>query len=149
MKTIKFWSKDFRFEIPMDYTRVVIHGDSGTGKTYLVNRLLAFCTEDETPEYQSNIDLKKLTIVRDSNEAKNIKIANFEGIENRLVILDNLDTYVDKSWVNFINESNNEFIVMSRVSGAAGEIITNINSFLKLSYRVKKGVVTLTGELVM
>lgn len=142
-------SNDFELKLHMDYCpNKVLKGDSGTGKTYLVNRLYAFQEEKALRKriIETNIDLDSLILVKNQSDAEYFKMRNLDEISEQLIIFDMADLYIDRSLVDFINTGRNIVFVVTKGSGVAGYIKRTFKSNIELKLEVENGIVRILGE---
>lgn len=130
-------------KIPVLSKNTIIAGDSGSGKTFIVDKISKAVNEKFIrTEIDSNIDFDNTIVIKNAAEAK---LLNKKNTKNKLIILDRADMYLDRELVDFINNSKNTFIIMTRGLGVAKYIRTMINSYLKLESHVENGFITIIG----
>ena len=112
---INIKGQNFEIKIPIFFKNTIIRGNSGTGKTFFVNILHSLVSEETLRDsVKSNIDFDNTIVVRNKGDIKEIKDTD----SNKIIVLDRADTYLNKKLVDFINNSNNTFIIMTRCDGA-------------------------------
>lgn len=145
MNTLELKSANFEINIPISYKTVIVHGDSATGKTYFVDKMLNYIHNPGfRDELKTNINIDDVEVVASIDVAEAFK-QKFKKIKDKLIILDRADIYLDEDWIDFINNSSNRFIVMTRNSGIASEIECPISATLVFECHKKNGVVTIEG----
>lgn len=142
--TLEIKAQTFEIYIPIYHKNTVIGGDSGTGKTYIVEKISSLVSEKALRNcVKSNIDFDNTIVIRNATEARTL---DRKHLENKLIILDRADLYLNKSLVDFINKSKNTFIIMSRSSGVSGDILSSINAHMILKTYKKDDFVSIVGE---
>ena len=143
---INIKGQNFEIKIPIFFKNTIIRGNSGTGKTFFVNILHSLVSEETLRDsVKSNIDFDNTIVVRNKGDIKEIKDTD----SNKIIVLDRADTYLNKKLVDFINNSNNTFIIMTRCDGASGEIDSTINAHLELKSIKTNGFTKILGKSVV
>lgn len=131
--------------IPIRSKNTIIEGDSGTGRTLMINKLHDIKNSKILrSDTKSTVDFDDIIIVRNKYETG---LVDKKNTKHKLILLDKADTYLDKHWVDFINKSKNTFIIMTRGSGAAKNIMTTQNSCLIVQSETKDGITNIKAKL--
>lgn len=110
---------DVTFIVPFRGNRVVVLGDSGTGKSYFANTLNTFIHSPRSIPILEEIGFEKRVIVLNYSNHHLIDFNNFKDAlkrwEGKLIILDNADLYLTPRVVKNIKECDFcQFLVYSR-----------------------------------
>lgn len=85
----------------------VIKGNSGTGKTYLYNKLEAI---KKRLDSTSNYDAENIILLNKDN------LITLDTLTKKLIIIDNADLLLTEKQVDFINmDDNNRYLIFTRV----------------------------------
>lgn len=142
---INIKGQNFEIKIPIFFKNTIIRGNSGTGKTFFVNILHSLISEEALRDsVKSNIDFDNTIVVRNKSDIMEIK----ETDSNKIIVLDRADTYLNKKLVDFINNSKNTFIIMTRCDGASGDIDSTINAHLELKSSKTNGFTKILGKSI-
>ena len=145
MSEFRVIAPDLRVSIPIMSKNTIIEGDSGTGKTLMINKLHAIKNSKMLKtKKKSTVDFDDIIIVRNRYETG---LVDMKNTKHKLILLDKADTYLDKHWVDFINKSKNTFIIMTRGSGAAKNIMTTQNSCLIVQSETKDGITNIKAKI--
>lgn len=145
MSEFRVIAPDLRVSIPIMSKNTIIEGDSGTGKTLMINKLHDIKNSKMLrSDTKSTVDFDDIIIVRNKYETG---LVDMKNTKHKLILLDKADTYLDKHWVDFINKSKNTFIIMTRGSGAAKNIMTTQNSCLVVQSETKDGITNIKAKL--
>ena len=145
MSEFRVIAPDLRVSIPIMSKNTIIEGDSGTGKTLMINKLHDVKNSKMLrSDTKSTVDFDDIIIVRNRYETG---LVDMKNTKHKLILLDKADTYLDKHWVDFINKSKNTFIIMTRGSGAAKNIMTTQNSCLIVQSETKDGITNIKAKL--
>lgn len=88
-----------------------IEGDSSTGKTYIFKKIYGIIKEPVLKaEYRYNFNTEKVYVCL--NEADLIYMYNKV---NCIIFIDRFDFFLNDKLLNFVNNSNNIFVLSSRV----------------------------------
>lgn len=102
IKRLQVSDRDVSFDLELRGGIVLIGGDSGTGKSYLVNLV-----NDRIEEGAISDD--EICVVHKDNEK------GFRQCKNKLVIIDRADDILDQDDVDFINQDMyNQYLIMTR-----------------------------------
>lgn len=145
MSEFRVIAPDLRVSIPIMSKNTIIEGDSGTGKTFMINKLHAIKNSKMLrSDTKSTVDFDDIIIVRNRYETG---LVDMKNTKHKLILLDKADTYLDKHWVDFINKSKNTFIIMTRGSDAAKNIMTTQNSCLIVQSETKDGITNIKAKI--
>lgn len=145
MSEFRVIAPGLRVSIPIMSKNTIIEGDSGTGKTLMINKLHDIKNSKMLrSDTKSTVDFDDIIIVRNKYETG---LVDMKNTKHKLILLDKADTYLDKHWVDFINKSKNTFIIMTRGSGAAKNIMTTQNSCLVVQSETKDGITNIEAKL--
>ena len=145
MSEFRVIAPGLRVSIPIMSKNTIIEGDSGTGKTLMINKLHDIKNSKMLrSDTKSTVDFDDIIIVRNKYETG---LVDMKNTKHKLILLDKADTYLDKHWVDFINKSKNTFIIMTRGSGAAKNIMTTQNSCLVVQSETKDGITNIKAKL--
>lgn len=145
MSEFKVIAPDLRVSIPIMSKNTIIEGDSGTGKTLMINKLHDIKNSKMLrSDTKSTVDFDDIIIVRNKYETG---LVDMKNTKHKLILLDKADTYLDKHWVDFINKSKNTFIIMTHGSGAAKNIMTTKNSCLVIQSETKDGITNIKAKI--
>ena len=145
MSEFKVIAPGLRVSIPIRSKNTIIGGDSGTGRTLMINKLHDIKNSKMLrSDTKSTVDFDDIIIVRNKYETG---LVDMKNTKHKLILLDKADTYLDKHWVDFINKSKNTFIIMTRGSGVAGNIIITLDSCLVLQSETKDGITNIEAKL--
>ena len=145
MSEFRVIAPDLRVSIPIMSKNTIIEGDSGTGKTLMINKLHDVKNSKMLrSDTKSTVDFDDIIIVRNKYETG---LVDMKNTKHKLILLDKADTYLDKHWVDFINKSKNTFVIMTRGSGAAKNIMTTQNSCLIVQSETKDGITNIKAKL--
>ena len=145
MSEFRVIAPDLRVSIPIMSKNTIIEGDSGTGKTLMINKLHDIKNSKMLrSDTKSTVDFDDIIIVRNKYETG---LVDMKNTKHKLILLDKADTYLDKHWVDFINKSKNTFIIMTHGSGAAKNIMTTKNSCLVIQSETKDGITNIEAKL--
>lgn len=145
MSEFRVIAPDLRVSIPIMSKNTIIEGDSGTGKTLMINKLHDIKNSKMLrSDTKSTVDFDDIIIVRNRYETG---LVDMKNTKHKLILLDKADTYLDKHWVDFINKSKNTFIIMTRGSGAAKNIMTTQNSCLIVQSETKDGITNIKAKI--
>lgn len=145
MSEFRVIAPDLRVSIPIMSKNTIIEGDSGTGRTLMINKLHDIKNSKMLrSDTKSTVDFDDIIIVRNKYETG---LVDMKNTKHKLILLDKADTYLDKHWVDFINKSKNTFIIMTRGSGAAKNIMTTQNSCLIVQSETKDGITNIKAKL--
>ena len=126
MKHFIYEDSKISVEMPIVRGITLIHGNSGTGKSYVCDRVRRAQSDPGIRRgVKSNVDIQKICVIQNRME-----LPALYQQTNKLVIIDRLDLLLlkekeayqydrDMQLIEFINNSQNYFILMSRgrVSG--------------------------------
>ena len=145
MSEFRVIAPDLRVSIPIMSKNTIIEGDSGTGKTLMINKLHDIKNSKMLrSDTKSTVDFDDIIIVRNKYETG---LVDMKNTKHKLILLDKADTYLDKHWVDFINKSKNTFIIMTHGSGAAKNIMTTKNSCLVIQSETKDGITNIKAKI--
>ena len=145
MSEFRVIAPGLRVSIPIMSKNTIIEGDSGTGKTLMINKLHDIKNSKMLrSDTKSTVDFDDVIIVRNKYETG---LVDMKNTKHKLILLDKADTYLDKHWVDFINKSKNTFIIMTRGSGASKNIMTTQNSCLIVQSETKDGITNIKAKL--
>lgn len=141
MKRLIFETPEVLIDIPL-YNRVIlIIGDSGSGKSFICNQISDSKSDTKLmAEVKSNWNLNDILIVRSKLEVEAIKSKH-----GKLIIIDRADMILSEDDIEFINTSDNQFILMYR--GKLKKIKANINSYIQLNSKIIDGKDHIKGLL--
>lgn len=141
MKRLIFETPEVLIDIPL-YNRVIlIIGDSGSGKSFICNQISDSKSDTKLmAEVKSNWNLNDILIVRSKLEVEAIKSKH-----GKLIIIDRADMILSEDDIEFINTSDNQFILMYR--GKLKKIKANMNSYIQLASKIIDGKVYIKGLL--
>ena len=109
MSEFRVIAPDLRVSIPIMSKNTIIEGDSGTGKTFMINKLHAIKNSKMLrSDTKSTVDFDDIIIVRNRYETG---LVDMKNTKHKLILLDKADTYLDKHWVDFINKSKNKHLL--------------------------------------
>lgn len=129
-----FRTKNVSIELDIKFKTMVICGDSGSGKTFISNIIYSVCKEPYATEYESNVDIKDIVVVRNADDARFLDLSK---IHKKVVILDRMNMYVTDKLIHDINNGDN--IVFAMYNGRKeGGLIVRMSSYIDLEY-TKKG----------
>lgn len=145
MSEFRIIAPGLRVSIPIMSKNTIIEGDSGTGKTLMINKLHDIKNSKMLrSDTKSTVDFDDIIVVRNKYETG---LVDMKNTKHKLILLDKADTYLDKHWVDFINKSKNTFIIMTHGSGAAKNIMTTKNSCLIVQSETKDGITNIKAKL--
>lgn len=145
MSEFRVIAPGLRVSIPIMSKNTIIEGDSGTGKTLMINKLHDIKNSKMLrSDTKSTVDFDDIIIVRNKYETG---LVDMKNTKHKLILLDKADTYLDKHWVDFINKSKNTFVIMTRGSGEAKNIMTTQNSCLIVQSETKDGITNIKAKL--
>lgn len=114
--------KDFAtINIPIPHKAAIILGDSAVGKTYMCE-IIKYAKNHED-EVKSSLPMSSIIVINSISEVD-------YTITNKLVIIDRFDFLLRsvkhiKEFTNFIDNSNNKFIVISHSECIPCELLDN------------------------
>ena len=132
LNKIDIKSSKFDIELELNCDRMIIAGDSGTGKSHLAS-ILRFISESELYQSQckSNIDLSKVIVISSKND---LKAFNWNS-RGRVVYIDRADILLEKSDFEKLNNSKNIFYICSRRSALNKDAYkVTLDSYVKLEH---------------
>lgn len=143
----KFIFKTENVEISIDirYKTRVIPGDSGSGKTFLTDVIYSVCKEPYATRYMSNVDIKDIIVIRNTEDAKCLDISK---VHKKFIILDRMNMYVTDKLINDINNGDNIVLAMYR-GRADGGLKVLMDSYIDLEYKVNKNKVCIKSRRMM
>ena len=154
MKDIKLYytDPDVSIKITLKSRISLVSGNSATGKSLFANKIKSAVDEMSVRSIiKTNIDLDKTVVVLDENDLNTIY-----NKDKHLIIIDRFDKLawkrskdqynkLDTKLIDFINKSNNVFILMSR-DGAPGLMITSDCLLIFENTESNSGVMTISSK---
>lgn len=125
-----FRTKNVSIELDIKFKTMVICGDSGSGKTFISNIIYSICKEPYSTEYESNVDIKDIVVIRNADDARFLDLSK---IHKKVVILDRMNMYVTDKLINDINNGDNIVFAMYR-GRTEGGLIVRMSSYIDLEY---------------
>lgn len=125
-----FKTKNVSIELDIKFKTMVICGDSGSGKTFISNIIYSVCKEPYATEYESNVDIKDIVVVRNADDARFLDLCK---IHKKVVILDRMNMYVTDKLIHDINNCDNIVFAMYR-GREEGGLIVRMSSYIDLEY---------------
>lgn len=124
-------------KLPVNSSKMMLCGDSGTGKTYMI-KLLEYSLRENVfrDATQSNFDLNKIEIIQTKKDLEHFN----PSLSGRLVFIDRADYLLEKKDFDMLNNSKNLFYVVSRLPDYACGFNVGLRSLLVLNYEYKDGV---------
>lgn len=133
MSEFRVIAPDLRVSIPIMSKNTIIEGDSGTGKTLMINKLHAIKNSKMLrSDTKSTVNFDDIIIVRNEYETG---LVDMKNTKHKLILLDKADTYLDKHWVDFINKSKKYVYHNDTRKWCSKEY--NDNSKFMLSYTIR------------
>ncbi|MBR1455090.1 MAG: hypothetical protein IJ593_10690 [Lachnospiraceae bacterium] len=138
MSIYKFSDAAITVTLQLDGGITIITGDSATGKTFFLNRLKMAIKERSLREFvKTNYDLDKTYVCLDRDS-----IDKMYNREKNLIFIDRFDTIalddktykVNRQLIDFINDSDNIFVIMTR--GSIEGIMCRFTDIKKLKNEV-------------
>lgn len=139
MAKLMIKSSKFDIELPLKVKYNLIGGDSGTGKTYLIN-ILRLISDEESfrMQFNANIDLDRVETIKTKRE---LKAFDFNH-PDKIVFIDRGDYILTREDYIKIGKSPSIYFICSRIGREAPPIDLKLESFLTLGYSIKDGVVS-------
>lgn len=107
----KLESEETSIKLILNSRTTFIEGDSSTGKTYILKKIYGLIKEPVLrEEYSYNFNTEKVYVCL--NEADLTYIYN---IVNSIIFIDRFDFFLSDKLLNFVNNSNNIFVLISRI----------------------------------
>ena len=121
-KYLEYEDENIRISIRLDSFKTFILGGSASGKTYFSEKLYKM---KKYANLRQNIKLsiawENLYVCLNEKDVDGVY-----SVRNSIIILDRLDFYMNEQLINFINDSNNIFILITRY-GVPGVDTTHKN----------------------
>lgn len=108
-------------DLELKYNKVIVGGDSATGKTFICNFIE---TVQNEISYDSAYDFSNIFVLRKQNVEKLCKL------NNHLIIIDRADVLLNEPLVRTINDDkSNRYLIFAR--GVTG-IVSTPNNYAKI-----------------
>lgn len=143
--TFKYSDSEMDCKIEFNGYIVLICGDSGTGKTYICNRIYAALREESLQSFiKSNISIKNIEVSLDGTNIENIY-----SKRNSVIFLDRVDMYLNRKLEQFINENNNNNLFVLMYRGRESSIRVRLTDMFKLKYSIDRGRIQIRNEILL
>ena len=115
-----------KYELDLREPIVIIGGDSGVGKTYLLHQI----KDEQTAE----LDSYRNNIICIDYSRKNDVINDLNKANNQLIIIDNADIILPNagiySGLRFKEDNKNQYLIFSRCGTQYGSTETGLGEFI-------------------
>lgn len=109
----KLENEEISIKLILNSRVTFIEGDSSTGKTYIFKKIYGIIKEPVLKlEYRYNFNLEKVYVCL--NEADLTYIYIYNKV-NSIIFIDRFDFFLSDKLLNFVNNSNNIFVLNSQV----------------------------------
>lgn len=107
----KLESEEISIKLILNSRITFIEGDSSTGKTYILKKISGIIKEPVLKaEYNYNFNTEKVYVCLNGAD-----LTYMYNIVNSIIFIDRFDFFLSDKLLNFVNNSNNIFVLISRI----------------------------------
>lgn len=97
--------------IPIKAKVTLIKGDSATGKTKMINEIIAMISNNGILIDKCTVDIKHILVIRDANEFKILLNSDSEYKDRKIIFIDKFELTDFKYSIPFIENCNSFFVI--------------------------------------